>query len=75
MNNRSNIPAKKRTLSTPVLISVYVAAAVIIALCAWQFSLSPAQNWFYAVLAVLAVGYVVFISVTNSKNKNPGSNK
>ena len=68
MNRNISRSSAKRTVSRPVLISAYAAAAIIVGLCAWQFLLSPAENWFYAVLALIAVGYVVFITLTNKNN-------
>lgn len=61
----------KGTISNIQLISVYIAAALIVILCMIQAASpeEPAPHMYY-ILAVLAVVYVVYITVRNHKAKN-----
>ena len=62
------------TLSTIQLVSVYIAAALIVVLCLIQATVpeEPAPHMYY-ILAVLAVGYAIFITFRNHKAKEGAS--
>lgn len=64
----------KGTLSTIQLVSVYIAAALIVILCMIQAAAPEEPNpHMYVILAILAVAYVVYITVRDQKAKKAAS--
>ena len=61
-----------KKLSAARLISGYLACAAIVGLSVWQavitFPLKPVEGWFYIVLAVIAVAFAVFLTVSQRKS-------
>ena len=64
----------KGTLSPIQLVSVYIAAALIVILCMVQASLPEEPNpHMYIILAILAVVYVLYITFRDRKAKQAES--
>ena len=64
----------KGTLSRVQLISVYIAAVLIVILCMIQASLPEEPNpHMYIILAVIAVVYAIYITIRDHKAKNAES--
>jgi len=64
----------KGTLTNIQLISVYIAAALIVVLCMIQAAMPEESSpHMYYLLAILAVVYVTYITIRNNKAKKADS--